>query len=49
MHGMDWVHWIGVLLAAPATVLVLRASWQAHLARRSHGRPVTLSPPKETE
>jgi hypothetical protein len=27
---MDLVHWLGVALATPATVLVLRASWRAY-------------------
>ena len=39
MHDMDWVHWIGVALAAPPTVLVLAASWRARV-QRTRRRPL---------
>ena len=32
---MDLVHWAGVVLALPATAVVLLASWRAHAARRA--------------
>jgi hypothetical protein len=43
MHDMDWVHWIGVALATPPTVLVLAASWRARAAR-TRRRPSTTEP-----
>jgi hypothetical protein len=41
MHDMDWVHWIGVALATPPTILVLAASWRARVGRR---RPSPTKP-----
>ena len=35
MQDMAWVHWIGVALAAPATLAIFVASWRSHVARRS--------------
>jgi hypothetical protein len=43
MHDMDWVHWIGVALATPPTILVLAASWRARVAR-ARRRPSPTKP-----
>ena len=31
MHGMHdtWLHWLGILMAVPATAVVFKASWRS--------------------
>jgi hypothetical protein len=41
---MQVTHWIGVALATPAAVIVMRASWQTRTRRRSLNPDVKETP-----